>query len=131
VTICATGFDISFRPYSPVIGQGGVHLADHWSSDPEAYLAMAASRFPNFLSECGLLYPYWCMSNSSKMLTVGSLGPNCPAGHGSFIAVLEAAQSYICKVIRKVQTENIKSICVRPSAVAEYNEHVHEWQKRT
>jgi hypothetical protein len=127
VTICATGFDVSFRPYFPVIGQGGVHLADHWSSDPEAYLAMAASRFPNFLSEGGLLYPYWCMSNSSKMLTVGSLGPNCPAGHGSFITVLEAAQNYICKV----QTENIKSICVRPSAVAEYNEHVHEWQKRT
>ncbi|KAL2797340.1 hypothetical protein BJX66DRAFT_348949 [Aspergillus keveii] len=111
VIICATGFDVSFRPYFPVIGQDGVDLADHWSSDPEAYLAMAASKFPNFL--------------------IGSLGPNCPAGHGSFITVLEAAQNYICKVIRKVQTENIKSICVRPSAVAEYNEHVHEWLKRT
>lgn len=45
--------------------------------------------------------------------------------------MLEAAQNYICKVIRKIQTENIRSLDVKPEAVAEYNEHVHEWLKRT
>jgi hypothetical protein len=45
--------------------------------------------------------------------------------------VLEAAQNYICKVIRKIQTENIRSFDVKPEAVVEYNEHVHEWLKRT
>lgn len=63
--------------------------------------------------------------------SVGSLGPNCPAGHGSFVTVLEAAQNYVCKTIRKMQTENIRSIEVKKEAVDEYNEHVHEWLKRT
>lgn len=64
-------------------------------------------------------------------LPVGSLGPNCPAGHGSFVTVLEAAQNYVCKVIRKIQVENIRSIEVKADALAEYNEHIHEWLKRT
>ena len=62
---------------------------------------------------------------------VGSLGPNCPAGHGSFVTVLESAQNYICKVIRKIQTENILSMDVKASVVKEYNEHVHKWLQRT
>ena len=51
VIICATGFDVSFRPYFPVIGQGGISLADHWAEDSEAYLAMAVDKFPNFMSK--------------------------------------------------------------------------------
>ncbi|KAH6970672.1 hypothetical protein BKA56DRAFT_636290 [Ilyonectria sp. MPI-CAGE-AT-0026] len=111
VIICATGFDVNFRPYFPIIGRNGLALNDAWKDDPAAYLAVAASGFPNFM--------------------IGSLGPNCPAGHGSFVTVLEAAQNYICKVIRKMQTENIRSMDVKPEAVAEYNEHVHEWLKRS
>lgn len=64
-------------------------------------------------------------------VAVGSLGPNCPAGHGSFVTVLEAAQNYVCKVIRKMQIENIRAIDVKPEVVTEYNVHVHEWLKRT
>jgi cation diffusion facilitator CzcD-associated flavoprotein CzcO len=52
VIICATGFDVSFRPYFPVIGRGGKQLADHWSEDPEAYFALAAAGFPNFMRRC-------------------------------------------------------------------------------
>ncbi|KAF5591075.1 steroid monooxygenase [Fusarium pseudoanthophilum] len=111
VIICATGFNVSFKPHFPVIGRDDVSLADAWKDDPAAYLALAASGFPNFM--------------------LGSLGPNCPAGHGSFITVLEAAQNYICKVIRKIQTENILTLDVKPEVVEEYNEHVHEWLKRT
>jgi hypothetical protein len=47
------------------------------------------------------------------------------------VTVLEAAQNYICKVIRKIQTENIKTLDVKEDAVREYNIHVHEWLKRT
>ncbi|KPI36748.1 putative sterigmatocystin biosynthesis monooxygenase stcW [Cyphellophora attinorum] len=111
VIICATGFDVSFKPYFPINGRGGQSLAKQWDKDPAAYLAMGAPGFPNFM--------------------VGSLGPNCPAGHGSFVTVLEAAQNYICKLIRKLQTENIKSLDVKHDAVQEYNEHIHEWLKRT
>ena len=134
IIICATGFDVSFRPYFPIIGRNGKNLADHWSKDPEAYFAMAASGFPNFMRKFRGLCLMLLEHHADKCFSwyaVGSLGPNCPAGHGSFVTVLEAAQNYICKVIRKVQTENIKSIDVKAAALSEYNEHVHKWLTRT
>lgn len=39
--ICATGFDVTFRPLFPVIGRGGVDLRDKWADKPEAYLGVA------------------------------------------------------------------------------------------
>lgn len=51
VIICATGFDISFAPRFPLIGRGGVSLADHWKDVPEAYLSLAVEHFPNYFSE--------------------------------------------------------------------------------
>ncbi|CAI6095964.1 unnamed protein product [Clonostachys chloroleuca] len=111
VIICATGFDVSFKPNFPILGREGISLGKLWEKDPAAYLSVAARGFPNFM--------------------IGSLGPNCPAGHGSFVTVLEAAQNYVCKVIRKIQVENIRSIEVKADAFAEYNEHIHEWLKRT
>lgn len=50
VIICATGFDVSFRPPFEMIGREGRRLGDEWDSEPQAYLALAASGYPNFLS---------------------------------------------------------------------------------
>jgi cation diffusion facilitator CzcD-associated flavoprotein CzcO len=55
VIICATGFDVSFRPYFPIMGRGGRNLADDWKDEPAAYMAMAAHGFPNFM--CRSLEP--------------------------------------------------------------------------
>ncbi|KAL1887843.1 hypothetical protein Sste5346_009955 [Sporothrix stenoceras] len=111
VIICATGFDVTFRPSFEILGRDGRKLRDEWVKDPEAYLALAASGYPNFI--------------------VGSLGPNCPAGHGSFVTILEIAQNYACKMLRKMQTENILALDVKPEVVRDYNEHVHKWLQRT
>lgn len=51
VIICATGFEVSFRPQFPVLGSGGLSLSEVWKEEPSAYLAVAASGFPNFMSE--------------------------------------------------------------------------------
>lgn len=51
VIICATGFDVSFRPYFPIVGREGKNLSEEWTPIPEAYLAMAAHGFPNFFSK--------------------------------------------------------------------------------
>lgn len=51
VIICATGFDVGFKPFFPVIGRGGVSLADEWDVDPAAYMASTANGFPNFMSK--------------------------------------------------------------------------------
>lgn len=50
VFICATGFDISFFPRFPLIGRGGVSLADQWKDKPEGYLSLAVNNFPNYFS---------------------------------------------------------------------------------
>ncbi|KAF7554065.1 hypothetical protein G7Z17_g3176 [Cylindrodendrum hubeiense] len=56
VIICATGFDVNFRPYFPITGRDGIALNDAWKTDPSAYLAVAASGFPNFMTS-GLQAP--------------------------------------------------------------------------
>jgi cation diffusion facilitator CzcD-associated flavoprotein CzcO len=49
--ICATGFDTSFRPAFPVIGNQGLDLRDAWKEEPRSYLSVAASGFPNYFSK--------------------------------------------------------------------------------
>lgn len=36
--ICATGFDVSYRPRFPIVGRNGVDLRAKWKVVPEAYL---------------------------------------------------------------------------------------------
>lgn len=51
VIICATGFDVSFRPNYSMYGRDGLSLGALWDHNPAAYLAVAASGFPNFMSK--------------------------------------------------------------------------------
>jgi hydroxyversicolorone monooxygenase len=34
--VCATGFDVSYRPRFPIVGQNGVELGEKWKACPEA-----------------------------------------------------------------------------------------------
>jgi cation diffusion facilitator CzcD-associated flavoprotein CzcO len=38
--ICATGFDISFRPRFPLLGRNNVDLRDKWNPRSKAYHSM-------------------------------------------------------------------------------------------
>lgn len=53
--ICATGFDLSFRPRFPLIGRkGGGNLQDLWTENlPRAYMSCAVPEFPNYFSKLG------------------------------------------------------------------------------
>lgn len=51
VIICATGFDVSFKPNFPILGREGISLGKLWEKDPAAYLSVAARGFPNFMSK--------------------------------------------------------------------------------
>jgi len=51
--ICATGFDVSYRPRFPIVGKNGVDLADKWKVCPESYLGLAIPDMPNFLTFIG------------------------------------------------------------------------------
>ena len=51
VLVCATGFDVSFRPRYPIVGMNGLDLAEAWKESPETYLSATAPKFPNYFSE--------------------------------------------------------------------------------
>jgi hypothetical protein len=48
--VCATGFDTSFRPAFPVVGEKD-DLREVWKDEPKSYLSISATGFPNFFCE--------------------------------------------------------------------------------
>lgn len=67
VLICATGFDVSFRPRFPITGLNGQTLADAWKDEARGYMGIAAHGFPNYFM-------------------IG--GPNSPVGNGPVLSAL-------------------------------------------
>ena len=51
--VCATGFDVSYRPRFPIVGKNGVELADKWKICPEGYLGLGVPDMPNFITFVG------------------------------------------------------------------------------
>lgn len=62
--VCATGFDVSYRPRFPIVGQNGVELGDKWKVCPEAYLGITIPDMPNLVTFIG---PTWPVENGSVM----------------------------------------------------------------
>ncbi|KAJ4028982.1 hypothetical protein NW761_014821 [Fusarium oxysporum] len=110
IIVCATGFDVSFVPGYKVLGQNGVSLAKQWKDAPEAYFGVFAANMPNFF-------------------TIN--GPNTPLAHGSLLAVMSFTVDYVSRWIRKISTQNIKSVQVRQDALDEFNVYAQELIKRT
>lgn len=48
ILVCATGFQVAFRPAFKVVNGEGVTLDDDWGTGPNLYLGLSAPRFPNF-----------------------------------------------------------------------------------
>lgn len=59
------------------------------------------------------------------------LGPSAPIGHGSVIPIVEHATKYIIRLLHKCQTQNIRSVSPKQSAVDDFNEHVQTYMQRT
>lgn len=60
--VCATGFDVTYRPRFPVIGKNGVDLAEKWNDTPESYLGLGCPDMPNFVIFIG---PTWYVTFDS------------------------------------------------------------------
>jgi cation diffusion facilitator CzcD-associated flavoprotein CzcO len=108
VLICATGFDVSHRPKFPLIGRDGVNLRDKWEEEPDSYVSVATSGFPNYF-----------------ML----MGPNCLGGHGSLVESLNWTGDYIVKWLRKISTEDIKAVSPKrevEEAFVKYADEIHK-----
>ncbi|KAF2025328.1 FAD/NAD(P)-binding domain-containing protein, partial [Setomelanomma holmii] len=108
--ICATGFDLSCAPRFPIIGRGGVDLAERWRENPHAYLSVTATDMPNFFTV---------------------LGHFSPLGHGSLVTSIEMVTRYICDLIRKLQTQNYSYVLPKAHVAAAYQKHALAWLAQT
>ncbi|KAK5046735.1 hypothetical protein LTR84_007496 [Exophiala bonariae] len=108
--VCATGFDVSFRPRFPIIGRRG-NLQDIWAKElPVAYMSCAVAHMPNYF-----LF----------------MGPNSPAGHGSIMTIAEQVARYVTIVLKKWQTEHIISLAPKAEIVHEFAQYSHVLLRRT
>ncbi|CAG9943089.1 unnamed protein product [Clonostachys rosea f. rosea IK726] len=110
ILICATGFDTTFKPRFPVVNPSGANLQDKWATEPESYMGVAASEFPNYLI---------------------FLGPNCPIGNGPVLCAIEAQADWMCKVIDRFQTTNISQFAPKEEAVRDFVQYKDWFMKGT
>ncbi|KAH7381347.1 hypothetical protein DE146DRAFT_704940 [Phaeosphaeria sp. MPI-PUGE-AT-0046c] len=108
--VCATGFDVTYKPRFPVIGKNGVDLYEKWRDQPESYLGLAAPDMPNFLI---------------------FIGPTWPVENGSVTGPLFSVGEYAVKIIKKMQRDHIKSWVPKQDITDRFNEHAQEWIKHT
>ncbi|PGH28267.1 hypothetical protein AJ80_00158 [Polytolypa hystricis UAMH7299] len=99
VLICATGFNVSFRPRFPIIGHKENNLQDIWQDAAHSYLGLAAPEQPNYLH---------------------FLGPNCPIGSGPLVGAIEAQADYMLHWCDRWQTEKIHSFSPKKDAIADF-----------
>ncbi|KIW89983.1 uncharacterized protein Z519_09413 [Cladophialophora bantiana CBS 173.52] len=114
--ICATGFDTTFKPRIPIVGQNGLDLWREWDKeDPEAYFGIEREEKR-------------ALANSTIK---AFLGPNSPISNGTLVGGLQMTAVYIYRAIFKLQTQSIKSLTVKSEVVRDYNIHCHKWLERS
>ncbi|MCU1455737.1 MAG: putative flavin-binding monooxygenase [Acidimicrobiales bacterium] len=111
VIVFGTGFQTtSFLAPMVVTGLGGRDLHETWSDGAEAHLGMTVAGFPNLF----LLY-----------------GPNTNLGHNSIIFMLERQIGYVLQCLRRLASERLAWIDVRPEAMARSNRRLQQELDRT
>ncbi|KAI9708230.1 MAG: hypothetical protein M1820_004184 [Bogoriella megaspora] len=108
--VCATGFDVTYRPRFELVGEGGVDLKEKWKVTPESYLSVCVPGFPNMIQ---------------------FIGPTFPVENGSVIGALGAVADYTLEWIRKMQREGLKSWAPRQDITDMFNDHTQEWITHT
>jgi hypothetical protein len=110
VLVCATGFQVAFRPAFKVVNGDGVTLDDDWGKGPNLYLGLSAPRFPNFYT---------------------IVGPGATWSSGTLLPSIETSVEYAVKMMRKIQKEQIRSIDVKQEALDDIYDHFDEFHKTT
>ncbi|GLA44014.1 hypothetical protein AnigIFM63309_002275 [Aspergillus niger] len=110
VIVCATGFDVSWRPSYPTIGREARSLSEQWKHIPRTYLSIAVPNFPNYLIFNGPFGPY---------------------GHGSFLPITETLSRHFLQILEKMSSEGVTSFEPKEEAVADFFEHHRKFMPRT
>lgn len=112
--ICSTGADISFSSAFPIIAYG-IDLQHAWRPEgnpgfPDSYLAIAAPNYPNLLF---------------------LLGPNATGQAGTLPNAVENQITYVAKILRKVQSQGIRSIAPTQAATNDFRAYCESFFPRT
>ncbi|CAG8020939.1 unnamed protein product [Penicillium salamii] len=110
VIVCATGFDVSWRPSYPTIGRESRSLSEQWKNIPRTYLSITVPNFPNYMIFNGPFGPY---------------------GHGSFLPITETISKHFLQMLEKMSSEGVTSFEPKPEAVADFFEHHRNFMPRT
>jgi cation diffusion facilitator CzcD-associated flavoprotein CzcO len=108
--VCATGFDVTYKPRFPVIGKNGVNLQEKWAVAPEGYLGLGVPDMPNFIM---------------------MIGPTWPVENGAVVGPLLGVSEYMIQIVKKMQKDDIKSWTPKQDVTDAFNEHAQEWVKHT
>lgn len=110
VIICATGFDTSYAPRYPIIGQDNQSLRDRWAKFPVSYMSLCVDGFPN-------LY----MIN----------GPNSAVGSGDLVVLFQTEVDYAIKCCQKLRSQSYKSMQPKKEAVNEFQQYSQTYFRQT
>lgn len=110
ILVCATGFKIAFRPGFRVINDSGKTIDEDWSNGPNLYMGVSAPRFPNYFTV---------------------VGPGATWSNGTILPSIETTLEYSVKMMKKMQTEGIKSMSVKQEALDDIYAHLDEFHKNT
>lgn len=110
IIVCATGFQVAFKPAFKVINGEGKSIDEDWSDGPNLYFGVSAPRFPNYYT---------------------IVGPGATWSNGTLIPSIETTIEYSIQVMKKIQHEHIKAIEVKQEALDEIYGHFDEFHKST
>lgn len=112
VLVCATGFKVAFQPAFKVVNGFGKTLSEDWAErgGVNLYLGVSAPRFPNFYT---------------------IVGPGATWSNGTLLPSIETTVEYSVKMMKKIQTEQIKAIEVQQEALDDIYAHFDEFHKDT
>lgn len=107
IVICATGFDVTFKPFWEINGQKSISLEQKWKKEvPKAYFSICVPDLPNYF-----VYN----------------GPGFPAMHGTIPKALHAETEYIYLWLDKMSQDRIKYITPKHKLV---EQQYHFFQHR-
>ncbi|KAL4963407.1 flavin-containing monooxygenase [Aspergillus stella-maris] len=110
ILVCATGFNVAFKPAFRVINAEGKTIQEDWGDGVNLYFGVSAPRFPNYYT---------------------IVGPGATWSNGTLLPSIETTIEYSVKCMKKMQTEVIRSLAVKQEALDDIYEHFDEFHKNT
>ncbi|EEY17853.1 4-hydroxyacetophenone monooxygenase [Verticillium alfalfae VaMs.102] len=110
ILVCATGFNVAFRPAFKLVNGTGKTLNEDWGDSVNLYMGVSAPRFPNYYT---------------------IVGPGATWSSGTLLPSIETTIEYAIQMMKKIQHENIRSIDVKQDALDDIYAHFDEFHKTT